>query len=48
MAGFWSHRDVVADVFDIDDLFDAIEMLQIKNENERRAAEAARFRRGDV
>lgn len=41
MAGFWTHRDLIEDVFTIDDLFDANEMLTVKAENERRAREAA-------
>ena len=41
MAGFWTHRDIVEDVFTLDDLLDAHEMLQVKNENEWRAQEAA-------
>ncbi|NHN33545.1 DUF6889 family protein [Paenibacillus agricola] len=46
MAGFWTHRDVVEDVYTLDDLLDAHEMLQVKYENELRAQEAAEQRRG--
>jgi hypothetical protein len=41
MAGFWKHRDIVDCVFTLDDLLDAHEILQVKQENERRAYEAA-------
>jgi len=43
MAGLWSHKDVVMDVFDIDDLLDAHEILEVKAENKRRAEMAARL-----
>ncbi|UUZ93230.1 hypothetical protein LJK87_50060 [Paenibacillus sp. P25] len=42
MAGLWTHRDLIEDVFTYDDLLDAHEILAVKYENERRAAEAAR------
>lgn len=41
MAGLWRHKDVIRDVFTVDDLLDAHEMLDLRNENERRAREAA-------
>lgn len=44
LAGFWSHRDLVTDVFDFDDLLDAHEMLAVRHENEWRAREAAQMR----
>jgi hypothetical protein len=37
----WSHRDLVEKVFTFDDLLDAHEILTVKNENERRAYDAA-------
>lgn len=40
----WDHRDVVQDVFDIDDLLDAHEILEVKQENRRRAEEIADLR----
>lgn len=42
MAKFWTHRDLVEDVFDIDDLLDAHEMLAVEAENKRRAEIASR------
>jgi hypothetical protein len=38
-AGLWSHRDLVEGVYDIQDLLDAHEYLDVKEENERRDAE---------
>lgn len=42
MAGFWSHKDLVEDVFTFEDLLDATEMLQVRAENDFRAAKAAK------
>jgi hypothetical protein len=42
IAGMWSHRDIVEDIFTLDDLLDAHEMLQVKYENEQRAHDAAK------
>ncbi|WP_420818441.1 DUF6889 family protein [Paenibacillus ginsengarvi] len=36
------HRDLVEGVFDLDDLLDAHEILQVRRENEERAFEASR------
>lgn len=44
MAGFWTHQQVVDDVFTLDDLLDAHEILEVKHENEARAHEAAQQR----
>lgn len=41
VADLWSHRDVKQDVFDIDDLLDAHEILEVRAENRRRASETA-------
>lgn len=46
MAGFWTHRDVVQDVFTFADLLDAHEIIRVQNENEWRAHEAAERERG--
>jgi hypothetical protein len=46
MAGFWTHRDIIDCVFTLDDLLDAHEILQVRQENERRAHDAAQQRRG--
>jgi len=43
LGGLWQHRDVVEDVFDIDDLLDAHEIMAVREENIRRAQEAARL-----
>ncbi|KKX52441.1 hypothetical protein [Brevibacillus borstelensis] len=43
IAKEWSHRDIAEDVFDIDDLLDAHEIIATRAENERRAHEAARL-----
>ncbi|WP_374706046.1 DUF6889 family protein [Brevibacillus reuszeri] len=40
----WDHRDVVQDVYDLDDLLDAHEILDVKQENRRRAEEIADLR----
>jgi len=42
MAGFWTHRDLIENIYTFDDLLDAHEMLAVKHENERRANEAGR------
>ncbi|MGG3884355.1 hypothetical protein [Brevibacillus panacihumi] len=44
MAKLWTHRDVAEDVFDIDDLLDAHEILEVEAENRRRADEIARLK----
>jgi len=44
VAGFWSHRDLIEDVFTLDDLLDAHEILQVRAENEWRYAEYLRER----
>ena len=41
IGGLWTHKDVVTDVFDFEDLLDAHELLAIKSLNEQRAQEAA-------
>jgi hypothetical protein len=46
MAGFWRQHEVWDGTYTLDDLLDAHEMLEVKNENERRAIEAAEQRRG--
>jgi len=33
----WTHRDIVSDVFSLDDLFDCLEYLSVKEENEEKA-----------
>ncbi|QDX92070.1 4-alpha-glucanotransferase [Brevibacillus laterosporus] len=48
LGGLWTHRDVVEDVFDIDDLLDAHEIMEVKAENTRRAQEAAKLQEGGV
>ena len=41
LGGLWTHRDIVDDIFTLDDLLDAHEILQVRNENQFRANEAA-------
>jgi hypothetical protein len=41
LAGFWTHRDIVEDVFSLDDLLDVHEIIAVKWENEHRAQEAS-------
>ena len=41
MAGMWTHKDLIEDVFSFDDLLDALEIIHIKSENEKRAEKAA-------
>lgn len=43
LGGLWAHSDVVRDVFDIDDLLDAHEIMEVRAENKRRAEAAARL-----
>ena len=38
-AGLWSHRELRDGVFDMGDLTDALEYLDVKAENERRQAD---------
>lgn len=37
VAGIWTHRDIVTDTFSFLDLLDAHEILDVREENERRA-----------
>lgn len=45
MAGMWQQHQLWDGTYTLDDLLDAHEILAVKNENERRAYEAAQ--RGD-
>ena len=42
MAGMWRQHELWDGTYTLDDLLDAVEVIQIRHENERRAAEAAR------
>jgi len=42
MAGVWRQHELWDGTYTLDDLMDAIEMLNVQHENERRAHEAAR------
>jgi len=42
MAGVWKQHELWDGTYTLDDLLDAIEMQQIKAENERRALEASK------
>ncbi|NRS20588.1 hypothetical protein HP398_29655 [Brevibacillus sp. HB1.4B] len=48
MAKIWNHRDLIEDVFDIDDLLDAHEMMEVEAENSRRAKAAAELQGGGM
>ena len=41
-AGLWRQHELWDGTYTLDDLLDAVEMIRVKRENERRAAEAAR------
>ena len=41
-AGMWRQHELWDGTYTLDDLLDAVEVIQIRHENERRAAEAAR------
>ena len=41
-AGMWRQHELWDGTCTLDDLLDAVEMIRVKRENERRAAEAAR------
>ena len=41
-AGMWQQHELWDGTYTLDDLLDAVEMIRVKRENERRAAEAAR------
>jgi hypothetical protein len=45
MAGMWKQHQLWDGTYDLDDLLDAHEILEIQNENTLRAEEAARQRR---
>lgn len=42
LAGLWRHSEVVQDVYTILDLVEVNRVLDVNDENRRRAAEAAR------
>lgn len=39
MAGYWRQHELWDGTYVLDDLMDIIEMIQVKNENERRSME---------
>ena len=41
-TGMWRQHELWDGTYTLDDLLDAVEVIQIRHENERRAAEAAR------
>lgn len=41
-AGLWKQHELWDGTYTFDDLLDIVEMIQVRNENEARAAEAAR------
>jgi hypothetical protein len=42
MAGMWKQHEIWDGTYTLDDLMDAIEMLKVKAENERRSLEASK------
>ena len=43
-AGLWRQHEPWDGTYTLDDLLDVIEMIQVRNENERQAAEATQVR----
>ena len=41
-AGHWRQHELWDGTYTLDDLLDIVELIRVKRENERRAAEAAR------
>jgi hypothetical protein len=41
MAGMWRQHELWDGTYTLDDLLDAVEVIRVRRENERRAAEAA-------
>ena len=39
MAGMWKHHELWDGTYTFDDLLDVIELIQVKQENERRSME---------
>lgn len=44
-AGMWRQHELWDGTYNINDLYDIVEMLTVRSENERRATEAAEDRR---
>jgi hypothetical protein len=42
LAGYWSQREISDGTYDLDDLLDIMEAMQVSAENQRRADEAAK------
>jgi hypothetical protein len=42
VAGYWKQRETYDGTYDLDDLLDIVEIMQVKAENERRAEDSAR------
>ncbi len=42
--GYWKQHELWDGTYTLDDLLDIVEMIRVKQENEMRAAEAARER----
>ena len=40
-AGIWQQHELWDGTYTLDDLLDAVEVIRVRRENERRAAEAA-------
>ena len=40
-VGMWRQHELWDGIYTLDDLLDAVEVIRVKRENERRAAEAA-------
>ena len=43
-AGYWKQHELWDGTYTLDDLLDIVELIRVRRENERRAAEAARER----
>lgn len=45
MAGIWQQHELWDGTYNLDDLFDAREIIAVKRENEKRASDAADLER---
>lgn len=47
IAGYWRQHETWDGIYDLDDLLDIVEVMQVKAENERRAHEQAELESED-
>ena len=46
-AGIWRQHEMWDGTYNLDDLWDIIELMQVQHENERRSMDAVKNKRGD-